>query len=41
MNARLVEVIGQQATDHFEEDWRAMAIVFEKSELTLTQNWIR
>ena len=36
MNARLVEVIGQQATDHFVEDWRSMAIVFEKGELTQT-----
>lgn len=36
MNARLVEVIGQQDTDHFVENWRAMAIVFKKGELTQT-----
>jgi phosphoethanolamine N-methyltransferase len=36
MYARLVEAIGQQDTDHFVEDWRAMAIVFEAGELTQT-----
>jgi len=34
--ARLVEAIGQQDTDYFVENWRAMAIVFEKGELTQT-----
>jgi len=33
---QMVDLLGQADADHFVEDWRAMAIVFEKGDLTQT-----
>ena len=34
--AQMVELLGSKDADHFVENWRAMAIVFEKGDLTQT-----
>lgn len=33
LNARMVELIGQEQADHFVENWRAMVVVCEKGEM--------
>ncbi len=33
LNPRVVELIGQESTDHFVENWRAMMVVCEKGEM--------
>lgn len=34
---QMIELLGKPTADHFVEDWRAMAIVFEKGDLTQTR----